>query len=68
MSAIAKRKCAHCGESDAADLFVAFWPTTPRPVPLHRECVDYWRAVQDALFEGPPWRGWLPATIESEAS
>jgi hypothetical protein len=66
MSNVAKR-CARCGERDA-EMLVAYYPTTPRPVLLHRECMDTWRAVQDALFEGPPWNGRLPAKIESEAS
>jgi hypothetical protein len=59
MSNVAKR-CAHCGERDA-EMLVAYWPTAPHPVRLHRECMDIWRAVQDALFEGPPWYGRVPA-------
>lgn len=71
MSAVAKRKparaCVHCGKGNA-ELLVAYWPTTEYPVHLHRSCANAWRAVQDAIFEGPPYYGRLPAKIESEAS
>ena len=62
-----KKECVHCGKG-GAELEVAYWPTAPDPVRLHRSCENAWKAAQDAIFEGPPWYGQLPlAKIESES-